>query len=74
MSTDLKTTIKDGQRYVDEPVYVDPKREPFDVLRASVALALGGQKEPPKHSIVVRHERVRLRWLRPNGRGNLVER
>lgn len=73
--SDLKTHIaKPGQKYLDEPVYVLPKQEPFDVMKASIALALGGEMPKAKPPILVRHERVTLRWMKPDGKGGLVPR
>lgn len=69
--SDLKTTItKDGQRYVDEAIVVRP-RSP-SALEHSVAAAFG---EPQARTpITVGHERVLLRWMKPDGKGGLVPR
>ena len=69
--SELKTVItKDGQRYVDEPVLVRPKRP--SALEHSIASAFGRPTAPA--SIVLGHERVFLRWMKPDGRGGLVPR
>ena len=76
--SDLKTTItKDGQRYVDEPVLVQPKREARSRLSHAVQAALdpqGQYAERPRAPITVGHERVLLRWMKPDGKGGLVPR
>lgn len=57
-----------GQLYVDEPIVATPWKP--SAIEASVAAAFGvkAQKKP----IVVGHERVRLRWMKPDGKGGLV--
>lgn len=65
---------KDGQAYYDDPVYVAPKREQRDRLSEAVAEVYGGPGWQPKAPIIVRHERVRLRWMKPDGKGGLVPR
>lgn len=79
MAHPLKTTItKDAQRYVDEPVYVNPKVEKGpSILELSVAAAFNGGQVPHARSrkpILVGYERVRLRWVTPDGKGGLKER
>ena len=70
MST-LKTTItKDGQRYLDEPILVQPKRQ--DPLERAIAEAYG--KLVVRPPITVGHERVRLRWMTGDGKGGLKPR
>lgn len=74
MTLPLKTTIeKDGQRYVDEPIVVRPK--PSNRLALSVQAAFD-PKAPFRQPqpIVVGHERVRLRWVTPDGKGGMKER
>ncbi len=72
----LKTTItKDGQRYVDEPIRVMPKAQDRVVLAVQVALDPQGLfAERARAPIVVGHERVLLRWMKPDGKGGLVSR
>lgn len=79
MTNALKTTIeKDGQRYLDEPVYVRVKTSAIpDALQASVSAAFnGGQPSADlfKKPVLVRHERVLLRWMTPDGKGGLKPR
>ena len=72
MSTDkpLRTAIrKDGQPYFDEPIYVRPKR--ISLIEKSVAYAF---KRPLPQPIKVGHERIELRWMKPDGKGGLVRR
>lgn len=69
----------DGQAYVDEPVYVAPKPEAVSVIALSVAEAFNPRPGALSHKqtlqpILVHHERVRLRWMKPNGKGGLVPR
>lgn len=89
--SELKTAItKDGQRYVDEPIHVRPKRP--DIIERSIAqtVIVGYAKprvavelpipvsradvEPVKSPIVVGHERVLLRWMTSDGKGGLKPR
>lgn len=65
----LKTTIEHaGQTYVDEPVMAMPKES---MIERAVCMALKGRLRSP---VLLRHERVRLRWLKPDGRGGLTPR
>ena len=68
--SELKPTVtRDGQRYMDEAVYAMPKRaKPIDV-----AVAQAFNRQPPQ-PIVVDYNRVRLRWMKPDGKGGLVPR
>jgi hypothetical protein len=70
----MKKLTKDGQSYYDEPVYAIPKRETRDLIRDAVESAFGGPGYRPRKPIVVGHERVRLRWMKPDGKGGLVPR
>lgn len=65
----LRTTLVDGQSYVDEPVYVKPL--PVPELERSLGKAFG---RPQPLTILVGHERVHLRWMRPDRNGKLVPR
>lgn len=72
MKAPLKTMItSDRQRYHDRAVHVLAKVPA--VLEASVAAAFGREvvEKPP---IVVRHERVHLRWMTSDGKGGLKPR
>lgn len=73
MSSALKTTIEDGQPYYDKPVIAAPKilNKPLD-MAVSAALNGGKAKIPPR--ITLGHQRVRLRWMKPDGKGRLVPR
>lgn len=58
----LVTTIKrEGQPFVDEPIYVDPK--PVSYLRRAIAAAFGS--EVPMRPVIIGYERVRLNWIKP---------
>ena len=67
--SDLKTTItNDGQQYVDDPIVVRQKTP--STIEWSVAAAFG---QPRVHlPITIGHERVQLRWMKPDGKGGLV--
>jgi hypothetical protein len=66
----LLTTIeRDGQEFLDEPVYVHPKK--LSLIEASIAKAFNIAMSAP---IAVRHERVKLRWMKPDGKGGLCAR
>jgi hypothetical protein len=58
--------LKDGDPYVDEPIVAMPKR-------LSTAVAVAFRHRAPK-PITVGHERVMLRWMKPDGNGGLVPR
>ena len=67
MRQPLKTDVeRHGQAYVDEPILVHPKITP---LGAEVMKAFG--RAPPK-PVTIGHDRVRLRWMKPDGKGGLV--
>jgi hypothetical protein len=67
---ELKPTIeREGQEYVDDPVFVDPVRS--TPIERSLAAAYGRKLPQP---IQVGHERVRLQWMKSDGRGGLVPR
>ena len=71
----LRPTIeKDGQKYVDEPVYVMPKTDGRDRVREAVEEAFGGPGFQMRKPIVVRHDRVYLSWMKPDGKGGLEPR
>lgn len=59
-----------GQRYVDKPVYTYPE---IDVLGMAVNAAFN-KCSPLPPPILTGHERVRLRWMKPDGKGGLVPR
>jgi len=54
----IRTTLKDGQPYVDEPVYAVPK--PIDPLERELAKAFA-RKLPEAFN--VGYERKRFRWM-----------
>lgn len=65
----LRTTLVDGQPYVDDPVYVKPN--PIPTLERALGAAFG---RPLPEPIMVGHERVRLRWMQIGADGKLVPR
>lgn len=66
----LRNAIKyEGQAYYDKPVVAEPTR---DEIRNSVRAALSGGKAEEPQPLLLGHERVRLRWLKPDGKGGLV--
>lgn len=65
----LRTTLVDGQNYLDEPVYVKPL--PASELERSLSRAFG---RPQLKPILVAYEHVRLRWMKPGRDGKLVPR
>jgi hypothetical protein len=65
---DLKTSIeKDGQPYVDEAVIAKPKS--VSVIHENVAYIFGSRLPRP---ITIGYNRVKLRWMKPDGKGGLV--
>lgn len=63
MKGPLKLTIEDaGQAYVDNAVYVEPKRK--SIIAASVEHAFTPNRRQPAR-ILVGHQRVRLNWVKP---------
>ena len=61
---------REGQQYVDEPVKVRPQQR--SAIELSVAAAFGNKGGP--QTITIGHQRVRLRWMKPDGKGGLVPR
>lgn len=63
----IKTSIKPGQRYYDEPIYALPRNH--SILSASISEAFGiDAVNPPR--IMTGYRRIKLRWLKP---GQLIE-
>ena len=69
MNKPLLTTVKDGQPYVDEPVYIDPKQE--TILEAAIRDIF---KRRPARRLLSHYDRVKLRWMKPGPDGKLVPR
>jgi hypothetical protein len=60
----LKPTIqRQGQKYVDDPIYIDAKQ--VSIIESSVARAFGRRAQ--KRPLLVGHERVKLKWIKPDG-------
>ena len=70
METVIEAINKVGQKFVDDPVYINQK--PETQLSASVRAAFGDFQKPKP--ILIRHDRVRLRWMEPDGKGGMVPR
>lgn len=75
----LQTKIRsDRQRYYDEPVYCNPLPDP--VGRAVRQALREMHRGPVPHNdlepqpVIVRYERVQLRWMVPDGKGGLKPR
>jgi hypothetical protein len=66
------TVVRDRrQRFIDVPVYAEPKRRP--TLDLSMEVALNGQVSTPRR-LLLRHEREMLIWMKPGPDGKLVPR
>jgi hypothetical protein len=50
-----------GDSHTDDPIYAEPKETP---LEAAVGRALNPHWQP-KPSLIVGHERVMLKWVKP---------
>jgi hypothetical protein len=59
----------EGQPFYDKPVYANPK--PVSQIAESLAYAFKSRLPKP---LLVRHERVNLRWMVPDKDGKLVPR
>lgn len=79
-ATNVKTVIaKEGQPYIDEPVYVEISKAKPLALAINRALmrqkaATRGPHIAPEIKDLSHYNRVQLRWLRPDGKGGLVPR
>ena len=62
---------RDGQAYLDDPIYAHPKKP--NKIALSVGAALGSADAHAK-SLKIAHKRVKLVWLDPDGKGGLKER
>ncbi len=60
---------KDGQPYWDKPIYLQVKPKE---LTASVAAAFG--RRISIIEVLQRYEHTKLRWMKPDGKGGLVQR
>lgn len=70
----LRTRVtREGQPYVDEPIEVRPRKEAMpSPIGMAVAAAFGEDKPKVPQPITVGYELVRLRWMRPDGKGGLT--
>lgn len=71
MKGPIKTTIHEGQTYYDETVLAKPRADLRTPIADSVATIFGSHQPTP---IVVGHNRIRLRWVKPDGKGGVVPR
>lgn len=72
----LRTKVERvGQPYYDAEIAetILPKPEFRSQLTVHVGLLFGSQPLPPLR-VVTGHERINLRWMRPDGKGGLVPR
>lgn len=74
----LKLTLQDGDEYVDDQVPATRSKRSVRVAvlkpqAASVAVRSAFSSAPPS-DIVVRYERVRLKWMRPDDKGGFEPR
>lgn len=63
----LKTEIADGQKFYDEPVFLEPKG--LSVIDRSIRAVFNS---PFPVRIHAGFQRVQLRWLAPNKTGKLI--
>lgn len=68
---------KDGQRYVDEPVYSHLRMDQHSSIAHAVSAAFNGGVSKlaiagPR--VLLGYQRVCLRWMKPDGNGGLVPR
>jgi hypothetical protein len=74
MTTPIQTAIvREGQRYYHEPIYqtMKPVAELVTPLANSIA-AMFGRRTPALIHEVIGHECIRLRWMKPDGKGGLA--
>ena len=63
----LRPAIKfDGQRYVDEPMFVEIKPTPV----AAALMRMG--VHVPKVEILIGYQHIHLRWMKPGPDGTLI--
>ncbi len=65
----LKLTVDYvGQPYVDNPIYTNPKS--ISVLAQTMAFLFGRRLPQP---VIGGYERTYYRWMKPDGKGGLIE-
>lgn len=69
MRAPLKEGIsREGQRYVDQPDYIVVRPKPELSTQLAVAISKAFGKKPLAPIPILRgHNRIRLRWVRPDG-------
>ena len=82
MKGPIKTAISEGQRYFDQPVFVEVSKARTSALAVNALFqrpcVVRGRRVPPNPAIVPvieqidHYERTPLRWVTPNGNGGFV--
>ena len=67
---DIHPLIKDGQPFMDEPIMVYAKR--VSIITQAVHSIYGHGRLP--QAITIGHNRVKLRWMKPDSQGGLIPR
>ena len=63
--------IDDMQPYVDDPILANPRADLVSPIACGVRAAFGVRDPQP---VTVGHIRVPLHWMKPDGKGGMVER
>lgn len=71
MSAIKESIERDGQSYIDEPIYAQPKDRTLVSLLVEAAFNRGEVRL--QRPVLLHHERVRLHWLKPDGKGGLIQ-
>lgn len=74
MADPITEVKREGQKFLDEPVYASPKPELITNIALSVGAAFNEGRPRAPRRILLGHERVQLRWMKPDGKGGLVPR
>lgn len=73
MTTPIRTEITEGARYFDEPLYETHMPRPDLITPVAVGLAEAFKSHMPTPiRELVGYQKVRLRWMEPDGNGGLV--
>lgn len=73
MRAPIRTEVREGAPYVDEPVYDTHRPKPE--LVSPIALGICDAYRLPTVKPInelVGHQRTRFRWMRPDGKGGLI--
>lgn len=86
MTKPVTSIDKVGQHFVDEPVYAEPRCDLRTPLVGALAEVFGHTKirlnkfgalekyRTDVQTLLIRHERTKLRWMKPGPDGKLVPR